>query len=926
MFASRSRARLRQLCSHAGLLASAALAGTACQDSPNPQANGTSDARPDSRVHVEDSFVPTDFQLPQDGGRADVWVPDFGTAFDQFIPPIPDGAVVSKDGGVPADGATDGPNAADGRTDGPPVADAFIPVPTDGAAPDLTPVCIPEDERCDGLDNDCDGQVDEDFHIGEPCDGVGACGPGRFECADEQTARCSSEPEGTADQSSPERCDQLDNNCDGETDENPELLSQGCYSGPAGTSGVGICHPGSRACLDGALEAGCPGEVTPALEVCDGVDNDCNGRVDENIAVERQCGTGVCRASSTPGACMGGQLLACVPGPATGDDSVCNNLDDDCDGSVDEAYVPIEHCGVGRCGALAIPSRCLGGVEQPCRPAPALANDANCNAVDDDCDGQTDEDYHGVQVCGVGVCASSSQPANCTHGVETPCQPGPTTGDDTDCDGTDDNCNGTADENYIRQGGCGTGVCAVTETPSRCVAGHETPCQPGLPFSVADATCDGLDDNCNGRVDEDYVSLGGCGVGFCAVTATPSTCGGGIETACVPGRPRAATDTTCDGVDDDCDGTLDEDAVVLAGAGERRLTNTAFDAVRPQAASNGNGYGVVFSDARSGRNIIYLDKLNPAGDLVGNEIVVTNLAGSNGTPSVAFGGNRYAVVWQGTANARPQIFLSIRDVDGAAVVGAQDVPVNVSFDTASAPRVIWNGTQFVVFWQMGADLPSQEIYSRAFTTAGVAVAAEVNVSHTAASSGSPAIAYNAVANELAVVWAENEGADGGFNVYFTRTNATGSPIGSLERVTHGPGNESQPAIAFDGNAYGVVWQDTRDTQDIWFVRVSAAGLTLPGETVLVPAALLSSAPSIAWDGTHFGVAWFDRRANNNDEIYFARVTPPGTVSLAYRLSNAAGTSFLPWLVWGGSDFGVVWYDNRDGPQQIYFAHGPFGCP
>jgi hypothetical protein len=75
--------------------------------------------------------------------------------------------------------------------------------------------------------------------------------------------------------------------------------------------------------------------------------------------------------------------------------------------------------------------------------------------------------------------------------------------DDTTCDGVDDDCSGAADEDYLVDDTCGVGYCNTTNTPSSCVSGTETLCQPGTPLSSDDATCDGVDDDCDSSVDED---------------------------------------------------------------------------------------------------------------------------------------------------------------------------------------------------------------------------------------------------------------------------------------------------------------------------------------------------------------------------------------------------------------------------------------
>jgi hypothetical protein len=111
--------------------------------------------------------------------------------------------------------------------------------------------------------------------------------------------------------------------------------------------------------------------------------------------------------------------------------------------------------------------------------------------------------------------------------------------------GSDTTCDGNAPAGMIGRGGdCNDANAAI---------------HPG----VLDSTCNGVDENCDGTNDENYVGgFAHCGLGVCRSTGFFECINGSISTDCVPGPPNAPSDTACNALDDDCDGGTDEDYVI----------------------------------------------------------------------------------------------------------------------------------------------------------------------------------------------------------------------------------------------------------------------------------------------------------------------------------------------------------------------------
>ncbi|MBK9033972.1 MAG: hypothetical protein IPL61_22345 [Myxococcales bacterium] len=419
-------------------------------------------------------------------------------------------------------------------------------------------------ERCNGLDDNCNGLIDEDFPgLGAPCSaGVGTCfDPGTVVCtADQLGLVCDATPGAP----SPEICNSLDDNCDGLIDNG--ISCTGCVPVCTDAAGCDICNSidedcdsiidedftptscgvdtgacaaGTTACVGGTLS--CTGGVGPVAETCNNLDDDCDAIVDGQ---SRPCypggsgcsvATGVCQGVCRLGTqtCTAGSFGVCVGAVTPGIEIACNNQDDDCDGLVDEG----------------------AATEQ-------------CNGLDDDCDGLVDE---GVAVtdpdigtaCGtppfIGECSQGA--IACVAGAEV-CvgERNPTT---EVCDNRDNDCDGSIDDNVPGFGGpCGSSVGRCDPGALQCVAGAPVCVGAVGPFPEV---CNTLDDNCNGAIDETDPMLGAtCNTlpGGGTVSTETGECQFGVL-ACQPTGlvcvgAVGPVPELCNALDDNCDGNVDE--------------------------------------------------------------------------------------------------------------------------------------------------------------------------------------------------------------------------------------------------------------------------------------------------------------------------------------------------------------------------------
>ncbi len=346
-----------------------------------------------------------------------------------------------------------------------------------------------------------------------------------------------------------------------------------------------------------------------------------------------------------------------------------------------------------------------------------------------------------------------------------------------------------------------------------------------------------------------------------------------------------------------------------------------FAQVTPDIACGTTNCLVTWADLRGGNpeSDLYAARLNPAGavlDPLG--IPVSTGFDAQVTPAVAWDGTNYFVVWTDL-----NVFGSIAGTRVSADGVVLD-PSALRVDTGSAPigrnqALAWNGTHFLVVWTDLRNDPYGDLYgARVTPDGGVVDVTGFPISSGPKGQSNASIAWDGT--EFLVAWTEFDSSTFDTDVRAARVTAGGAVLdpNGIVVATSPTAREESPSVSWNGSHFLVAWSEFQNVTDfdIAATRVSRAGLVLDSPAIrIVTAPNRQLSPEVISDGTNWLVAWSDARTSPTEsDIYATRVSPGGAVldASGFVVSGAPGEQLEPSFAWNGTHAVFAWTDSRRG--------------
>jgi hypothetical protein len=359
---------------------------------------------------------------------------------------------------------------------------------------------------------------------------------------------------------------------------------------------------------------------------------------------------------------------------------------------------------------------------------------------------------------------------------------------------------------------------------------------------------------------------------------------------------------------------VDDDPIVVSSAANNQW--------RPSVAWNGVNFLVVWEDYRQGSDAtIFGARVAADGSVLDPQGFAVTAAVRQYEPRIAWNGTNHLVVWTNYSG-------SFQDIAGARVSTSGQVldstPIAISSAALgqSNPHVAWDGQRYLVTWDDNRTFDKLDVY-------GARVASDGTLVDGTGVEIAPARSGNGVAAAgdffiLAHGKTPSEFAPFDFDVFATRISGGLTIFFGSRLVSRSATVQRNPALAFDGTNYLAVWdeigRDGKGDSDIVAAALSKSTGALDGTGLEVAETSgEQTEPAVAWNGDVFLAVWQTRQSGDDSDVEGALIGPDGSVGDPFSISVAGDDQTSPVVASDGSGFLVAWADWRSGVHSQVFG-------
>ena len=399
----------------------------------------------------------------------------------------------------------------------------------------------------------------------------------------------------------------------------------------------------------------------------------------------------------------------------------------------------------------------------------------------------------------------------------------------------------------------------------------------------------------------------------------PGACGSDCDDSSPLAHPGG--EELCDGVDNDCNGIVDDGASFLpaqpvevhvsGGRAPAQPTGLGWSG-DPQA-----GYLAAYTGTDGGKTRVYMQRIGLGGELLdaAQQLTMVNADADGGV--VVWTGDRYGVAWSDRRHEDYEIFFNLTDSYGVKLI--PDVRLTNAERFSIYPSVVFDGTNFVVAWQDNRS-DMFEVYAQRVGLDGKPKGANEVL---AGNSGVPHEAPFLAAGDHSLGLAWVAGGTIGRQVGFRAFDSNLEPVSPEVPLTEVGDGGVFPMVVWNQDAYVVAWYDADEAPyTIYGAVVNEDGTVLAHTTPLATTPQHARYPWLLPLGDRLLVVFSDDRDGNTGYELYAKMLTSSleAASEDVRVTTSPGHSIYPMASFGpDGDVGVLFRDDRLTEQHVFFT-------